>query len=662
MQASQISITPIQRWILLIFTFLISVMSLFRVIFHLQYHPANANWNNLLEPFLLGLRFDARVLAIVLLPLIILAGFKKINPFNNGAAHKWWTAYLALAITALVLFYGFDYYYYAYLTQRLNGNILNFLDDAGISFQMMWQSYPLLRLVLLLLIIIALLTWVTYKLFQFSSTQTPIRKKKRLFTFLIVFIFLGFCIYGKAGRFPLRWSDAFTLGNTYQSNLALNPIQSFFSTLNFRRSEFDLKTVKKHYPMMADYFGVENPKKDLDFSRSVIYNPVDSKPVNVVLVICESFSAYKSSMWGNPLNTTPFFDSLSKQGIFYDRHFTPHYGTARGIWATITGIPDVQLIKTASRNPQAVDQHTIINDFKGYEKFYFLGGSASWANIRGVITNNIRDVKLYEEEDYDVPAVDVWGISDLNLFKEANKVLGQQEKPFFAIIQTANNHRPYTIPEEDKKDFKIIENISIDTLNKYGFESLDEYNAFRYTDFTFQEFMKAAQKETYFDNTMFVFVGDHGIRCKQPLTQFPAAWVDEGLACEHVPLLFYHNGKLQPKRTDIISSQVDILPTIAGLLQVPYTNSGMGADLSKSDGTNNFAFIIDHDTRQIGVLHKDYFYTRGISSKKESFVSTVDNIKIPKNEYFDSIRLNMSKMTEAWYHTAHYLLLNNKSK
>ena len=257
MQASPISITPIQRWILSIFIFLIGVMTLFRVIFHWQYHPANVSWSNLSDSFLLGLRFDARILAIVLLPLIILAGFKKINPFYNVAAHKWWTAYLGIAITALVLFYGFDYYYYAYLTQRLNGNILNFLDDAGISFQMMWQSYPILKLSLVLFIIIAFLTWITYKLFHFSSSQTIIKKKRRLITFLIVFLFLGFCIYGKAGRFPLRWSDAFTLGNTYQSNLALNPVQSFFSTLNFRRAEYDIKTVKKHYPVMADYFGVK---------------------------------------------------------------------------------------------------------------------------------------------------------------------------------------------------------------------------------------------------------------------------------------------------------------------------------------------------------------------------------------------------------------------
>ena len=117
----------------------------------------------------------------------------------------------------------------------------------------------------------------------------------------------------------------------------------------------------------------------------------------------------------------------------------------------VTGIPDVApATSTSSRNPAAVDQHTIINDFEGYNKFYFLGGSTSWANIRGLLTNNIQDLHLYEQEDYQAPKVDVWGISDKNLFLEATKVLKRQQGPFFAVIQTADNHRPYTIPKEDQ--------------------------------------------------------------------------------------------------------------------------------------------------------------------------------------------------------------------
>ena len=122
---------------------------------------------------------------------------------------------------------------------------------------------------------------------------------------------------------------------------------------------------------------------------------------------------------------------MCKQGIFFDRCFTPAYGTARGVWAVITGIPDVEYPNTASRNPAAVDQHTIINDYKGYDKFYFLGGSLSWANIRGLLTNNITGLHLYEEDSHKAKTVDVWGISDKNLFLEANGVFKEQTPPVF---------------------------------------------------------------------------------------------------------------------------------------------------------------------------------------------------------------------------------------
>ena len=62
---------------------------------------------------------------------------------------------------------------------------------------------------------------------------------------------------------------------------------------------------------------------------------------------------------------------------------------------------------------------------------------------------------MYEQEDYKAKTIDVWGISDKsNYFLQANDVLKQQQKPFFAVIQTADNHRPYTIPEEDKENFR----------------------------------------------------------------------------------------------------------------------------------------------------------------------------------------------------------------
>jgi len=415
---------------------------------------------------------------------------------------------------------------------------------------------------------------------------------------------------------------------------------------------------------MSKYLEVEHPNADsLNFYRSYGGSVISKKP-NIVIVICESFSGYKSSMWGNPLNTTPYFNQMCNNGVFFDNCFTPAYGTARGVWATVTGIPDVESPSTASRNPAAVDQHTIISDFEGYQKYYFLGGSTSWANIRGLLTNNIPDLHLYEEGKYKSKAVDVWGISDKHLFLEANDVLKEEHQPFLAVIQTADNHRPYTIPDEDMKEFKLM-NYPDDTLHKYGFDNNKELNAFRYTDFSYQQFMEAAKKESYFSNTIFVFVGDHGIVGNAD-NLFPKSWSALGLTYHHVPLLFYSPSILQPKRAKGACSQVDILPSIASLIHMPYTNAAMGRDLFDTSLNSlpfhDRAFLYDPEYNDIGIVTNEYCYTKNLRSGKEGFMSVKNNDPLRNDSSTINIKKALDELTMAYYETAKYMLLHNRKK
>ncbi len=455
------------------------------------------------QALFLGLRYDARMVAVACLLLFVTGLIPALQPFRKAKGKKVAFGLWFIVFLTFLIFYCVDFANYAYLTERLNGGLLNYMADARTSMQMIWQTYPVLRIILIIVASMFLLMWVARKLHaRIAQRQTPLTGPLRIVYPVAFFLLLAFLIFGRIGQYPLRWSDAFTLGNDYASNVALNPFQSFFSSLKFRNATFNMEKVKKAYPEMAMYLGVAQPDStQLNYTRVVAPSTPLSKAPNVVVVICESFSAYKSSMEGNPLNTTPFFASLCNNGAYFSRCFTPSYGTARGVWATITGTPDVGLTKTSSRNPNAVNQHTVMNDFKGYNKHYFIGGSLSWANIRGLLTNNIKDLQLHEQDDYDAEKVDVWGVSDKNLFLEANKALAKETKPFVAVIQTADNHRPYTIPEEDRKTFKLLQ-VSKDSLKRFGFESLDEYNAFRYTDYCYQQFIEAARKEPYFNNTI----------------------------------------------------------------------------------------------------------------------------------------------------------------
>jgi phosphoglycerol transferase MdoB-like AlkP superfamily enzyme len=531
---------------------------------------------------------------------------------------------------------------------------------------MMWQSYPIVKISIGFL----LSMFAFYKFIQFTYNkvaQKVTTTKSNPLTHILFFLLFAYCIVGNivytGGQYPLRWSNAYTLGSDYKANLALNPFQSFFSTLDFRNSKVDMELLGENYEAISDYLQIpiaERNNKTLNFKRT--YTPIQNDSVggqikNVVLVICESFSMYKSSLIDNPLDATPYFNQMSKEGVFFNRAFSPAYGTARGVWAVLTGIPDVQPGKTSSRNPLAVDQHTIITDFKNHEKFYFLGGSASWANIRGVLTNNISDLNIYEQGKYTAKEVDVWGISDHDLFIEANKILKDKTKPFFAIIQTADNHRPYTIPANDLKQFqkRIVPN---DSLRNHGYESNDEFNAFRYTDFCIEQFIESAKKEAYFNNTLFVFVGDHGIKGDAG-DMLPRVFSDNGLTNMHVPLLFYAPSILKAKTYATPVSQLDVLPSIASLTNIAYTNTTLGRNVFSliQNSDQNEIFLFDDFANSIGLYSNTHYIGYPIKDDKNfKFKSTKDNQLVQP----DSIAVRMKKQTALIYETAKYLLTNNK--
>ena len=648
------------------FVFLI-IMSLLRFVFVNYFSaPASAD-NNLTSSYILGFRYDLRYVTIVMMITLLFSYIKPLNPFDKKLGKQIAIITWMLFSSLLLFFYTADFIHYAYVHQRLNASILSYIDNPLISMQMMWQSYSIITIIIIFLVV----EWVLYKFISFTYQLSDKYERtgsqfkniiiQTIFFIILLYAAIGNIIY-KGGQYPLRWSNAYSLGSDYKANVALNPMQSFFSTLNFRSSKIDTDLIKKNYSVIADYLTIPSNEQDaqnLQFAR--IHNPVNnnleaSTIKNVVLVICESFSAYKSSMMGNPLNTTPYFNDMKKQGVYFNRAFSPAYGTARGVWAVLTGTPDVLEGKTSSRNPLAVDQHSIIADFKNYEKYYFLGGSASWANIRGVLTNNISDLKIFEQGSYQSSEIDVWGISDKNLFLEANKTLSKNTKPFFAIIQTADNHRPYTIPAEDLKVF-VKKTVPKDSLLKFGFENNEEYNAFRYTDFCIEQYIEAAKKEKYFNETLFVFIGDHGIKGDAG-TMLPKSFTEQGLTNMHVPLLFYAPSILQPKEYSIPVSQLDVLPSIASLCNIPYTNTTMGKNVFITvQQKDNAIFLYDDFNQQIGVLNNEFYYGYQLKNPSKPIFESALNNEVVKN---DSVQKQMDILTKTIYETAKYMLIHNQ--
>ncbi len=561
----------------------------------------------------LGFRFDLRVAVATVLPLFFLGWIKWLNPFNFTPIRVLWHSLLTVVFALISLAYIIDIGHYAYLNSRLNFTAMRFVEDAAISADMVWESYPVIWITLGWFLSIALFVWTLEKIHRYVAQSKPKRLKiwqgviVGFAAFLIVFI----AAYSKFSQYPLRWSEATFSKHPFAAQLAYNPVHYFFDTWKNGRINYNRKDTKKSYATIADFLDVpDKNSKTLNYQRHFpAKKGLGNKP-NVVLIIVESYASYKTSVSGNPLNPTPHTKALADSGYYFKNFFTPSTGTARSIYTTITSMPDVELHGTSSRNPLIVDQHTIMDEFDGYEKFYFIGGSASWGNIRGILTKNIKGLHLYEEEDYASPRNDVWGISDLDLFREADAVLKKEKKPFFAIIQTSGDHRPYTIPDESY-GFEL-QHPGDENAKRYGFHDEAEFNAYRLMDYSIQYFSKLAKESGYDQDTIFALWGDHGIDGFAGEHTFKGESSSKlALGSHRVPFIIWSPGLIkEPKVIDTVVSEVDVLATMAGLSGQAYTATTMGRDMFDTRyDDKRYAFTIVHtNPPRIGMIDKEYYF------------------------------------------------------
>ena len=602
-----------------------------------------------------------RIVPFLIIPPVLVA-LSYLNPIRSIYWRRFWLSYLSIATITVLLFYVFDFGHYAYLGIRIDSTVMRFVENPLISGQMVWESYPVIWITLgvsaAALLLIRTLVIMMQRLTFSEYLPLPRPKEIALLSVTMVIVLGG--IYGKLSSYPLRWSDAFFGTHAFASAVALNPVLYFSDTYMNRGMPYNRKRVENAYATMANYLGATPvDSKHLNYQRPVSGNgPLTEKP-NVIVVILESFASYKSGLSGNPLKTTPNFDAIANDGIYFDNFFTPHTCTARSVFDFTTGIPDVQLGDTSSRNPTIVNQHVLINAFEDYEKYYFLGGSASWRNIRALLANNIPGLNIYEEGNYQSPRIDVWGISDIDLFKEANQVIKGEEKPFFAIIQTSGNHRPYTIPENNESFESHTPDIDV---TRYGFESVEEYNSYRFMDHSIGHFIKLAKQEGYFDNTLFVFFGDHGIN-DYAGDHSPKHDTQLLLGSYRVPFVLYAPRLLDGGRVEHKpASEVDVMTTLANLTGHAHTNTTFGRDLlDERYDEKRFAFTIHHSSiPNIGLVGDEYYFRmRANGSDKNLFKLNTDNPRENFVEKMPELAAEMEQMASGYYETARYIMNNN---
>ena len=627
----------------------------------LSAHSSDAIWH----AFYIGLRFDGRVAAIISLPLYILL-FMPWLARQFGKLKRLVIAFYAIILFLLAFVYVGDFANYAYLGERATWETLTLLKDINESLSMVWQTYPVIRLLLGAMVFIALT--VLFFRWLFSAWLLPERRhlKYRLLPALCILV-IALLIYGQYSLtyYPLRWSQAYFAGVDELTALGLNPVHNIYdSKPDLTKEAYSLRNTQKAYSLVADYLNVDEPYMgtiSLRYERKVSAHETDLSQYNVVFIILESLSTHKSSFMFSNLDTTPFLKGLASESVYFPNFYANSRTTARAMFTIFTGIPDVTAtFSSATRDPAAVDQHLIINYFKAHSKLFSLGGSANWANLRGLLANNIPDLEIYEESFWQGSKVDVWGITDLSLLLETHGLLLKQPEPFFSVTLTSGFHRPFTVPSGVAGfDYSVPDK---KFLTRYGLVA-EEYRSMRFTDFALRRYFEEARKSPYFENTIFILTGDHGISERSPSV---GSNYQKKLRLNEfqVPLIIYCP-KLFPEGQVVYHAggHTDIFPTLASLMGIEYTNTTLGRDLfDESFGKDRMIFIRRTEKTNM-VVGAGLAYMQDVGGDGKYFTKPemVINGDWIQTRYPDVVRLTeLQTLTKGLYESSRYLLHNNK--
>lgn len=403
----------------------------------------------------------------------------------------------------------------------------------------------------------------------------------------------------------------------------------------------DLKQLNQTYPLCL-------PDDVMRFTKGD--QTVKEDTPNIVLVVIESFSADFSGLFGNDLNLTPVYDSLAKQSVLFTNLFATGTRTVRGMEALTLCVPPTPGNSIVRRpdNDSLFSIGTILRD-KKYVPYFIYGGDGYFDNMNNFfggqgftivdrnrgnpLSDNIRTHR-YNIPDEEVEFENAWGICDEDIYKQALKYADKSAdkgRPFFQFIMTTSNHRPYTFPE-----------------GKIDLPQGERNSAVKYTDYALGQFIEAARKKPWFDNTVFVVVADH-------CASSAGRW-EINIAKHHIPAIFY-NLKRKPEVIARLTSQIDLMPTLFGYLNWSYLTELYGKDIRQTKEGDERAFIGNY--RTLGMLKNDIFTQIDDRKRTVQFdVNPGDKSMAESKKKNDELRME----TIAFYQTASERFSKGKMK
>lgn len=619
--------------IIRIFLLSLSVFFCFRLILFLtetdRVGGLSENFVTILLAFIMGIRFDLVISGYILFfPFIIISLLSIINkPSKITNRVLFYLIYFLFCISFAMC--AIDIPYFNQFFTRLNVTALAWLDSPAFVFKMIVEE-PRLWLFVLPAILLSIVFYKALKRIFTSFEKHENTRSRYLVKSLIFVLFLGLIFVGVRGRIskksPIRIGTAYFSDNSFLNQLGLNPVFTFL------RSYIDSKDERNNaIQLMDEKTAIANVQKYLSISpgnlASPLYRKIDPDTIaatkhNVVVVIMESMSAAKMKRFDNKKNLTPFLDSLAVHSYCFDHIYTAGMHTFNGIFSTLFSFPAI-----FRQHPMKDDNISNRNGMasvlrqQGYTTTYFTTHDGQFDNVEGFLRSNDFE-NVISQSDYPFGEIKTTlGVPDDYLFRYSIPYiskLNDRKKPFFVAFMTASDHAPFYVPDYFKSHFTTI----TDQITEYA-------------DWSIRQFISMASKQSWFRNTLFVFIADHGA----PIN----TTYDISLDYHHTPLIFYAPYLLPENQAfEMIGGQIDVFPTIMGLIKLPYVNTTLGVDLLKQ--SRPYIFINSDD--KYGVLNKEFFLIvrkdgrsnlyRYLNNDKTDYLSMYEKEANLMNEYAKS--------------------------
>jgi phosphoglycerol transferase MdoB-like AlkP superfamily enzyme len=602
----------------------------------------------LVQSFLMGFRFDVVISCyIILLPLVVLS-VSAIFRANNLLLQKIVTFYILILYAGAFLICAADVPYFHQFFNRINSSIFLWIGDADFAAKMIIQEkgyifYLLVYITVVLCFVYCLRRIARTHLYQTLHADFNLSKAKYavLMTIMMV-VLVPLCILGMRGRLaeksPIVVGTAYFSNYSFPNQLGLNPVFTMMRSMLDDRIDDNkpvvLMDANKAIANVHSYLNIP----DSATTPVVRYITADKSPLkaNVVVVIMEGMSANYMQRFGQKERMTPFLDSLSHVSYCFNSIYTSGIHTMNGIYSTLFSFP--ALMHRHPMNGVVIPEYTGLAATlaaKEYQTAYFTTHDDQFDNVGGFLSANGFQ-KITSQKHYPSDKVlSTLGVADDYMFEFSIPILNElhaKNKPFLAAFMTASNHGPIIIPSYFHSSL-----------------STERQQIIEYSDWALSKFISMARHQSWFDNTIFVFVADHGGIVGNSI-------YDITLSYNHSPLIIYSPALLSPKEFDNIGGQIDIFPTIMGILGESYRNNTLGIDLLREH--RPFMYFSADD--KIGCIDNNYLYIY-----RKNGGETLHNFKqnSPENEInsHSAEAKEMKQYALSMLQTAQWMITNKKT-